>query len=362
MRLLPLFVLLLACPAADDGPPEEAPIPLAPENLNNGWNEFTPGGDTGCSRGDPFAYWVNPGTTNKVVIDFMGGGACWDDVTCSVADAIFTDSVDWLREAINADEGFGGIYDRSNPENPVGDYWHVVVPYCTGDIHWGNNRTWYGQGQNAFPIDHVGAVNTEAVFDWVFANFREPEQVLVTGCSAGSYGSALWSAHVMEHWPEADVVQFGDSGAGIITEQFFADSFPSWNAEPAFPAWIDALDPEQVSLLDKSLGDLYVGIADAYPNHKMSQFNTRLDATQVSYFEFMGGEEAEWSAGMLESVSDIESRASNFCNFTADGEQHCILGAENFYSMEADGVRVVDWLWGRLDGADGGSVSCLDCQ
>ncbi len=265
------------------GPAGRDPISLAPEGLSEGWNEFTPGGDTGCSRGDPFA--------------------CW-----------------------------------------------------------GNNRTWYGQGQNAFPIDHVGAVNTQAVFRWVFANFREPEQVLVTGCSAGSYGSALWSAHVMDHWPEADVVQFGDRGAGIITEQFFADSFPSWNAEPAFPAWIDSLDPAQVSLLDKSLSDLYVGVADAYPNHEMSQFNTRLDSTQVSYFEFMGGDEAAWSAGMLESVAAIESRASNFCSFTADGEQHCILGAENLYSMEADGVRVVDWLQGLLDGADVGSVSCLDCQ
>lgn len=247
MRLLPLLVLLIACSLPfEREPPVE--VPMAPEGLSDGWNEFNPGG------------------------------------------------------------------------------------------------------------------NTRAVVDWMTANLRAPEQVLVTGCSAGSYGSALWSAHVMDRWPQADVVQFGDSGAGITTAQFFADSFPSWNVEPAFPSWIDSLDPATQSLADKSLPDLYVGIADAYPQHKLSQFNTRLDSTQVRYLEFKGGDEAAWSEGMMQPVADIEARADNFCSLTADGEQHCALAAANCYSMESEGVRVVDWLQGLLDGDDPGSVSCAACQ
>lgn len=365
MRILPLLLLLTACLAAgdDDDSAAEPVIPMAPSGLEAGWNQIDPGGETGCSRGDDFSYFVRPGTTNKIVLDFMGGGACWNELTCSVADAIFTDRVDWLVEAVESGEAFDGIYDETNPANPVGDWWHVIVPYCTGDIHWGNNSTLYGSGPSAFPIDHIGAVNTQAVLDWMYANFRAPEQVLVTGCSAGSYGSALWSAHVMDHWPDASVVQFGDSGAGVITEDFFQDSFPSWNAEPVFPYWVQGLDPDEVNLLDKELGDLYIGIADAYPNHKMSQFNTRLDGTQVNYFQYMGGGDADaWSEGMLRSVERIEAETANFCSYTAESTQHCILGNPNFYTMEEDGTKVVDWLQALLDGDDVASVRCPDCQ
>lgn len=364
MRALLLALLVLTgCPTEPAEEPAPDPqIPMAPSGLEPGWNQIDPGGLTGCSRGDDFAYFVRPGSTNRVVIDFIGGGACWNELTCSVADAIFTDTVDWLVEAVQSGEDFSGIYDASHPENPVGDWWHVIIPYCTGDIHWGNNSTLYGSGSNSFPIDHIGAVNTQAVLDWMFANFRAPEQVLVTGCSAGSYGSALWAAHVMDHWPDADVVQFGDSGAGVITEAFFQESFPSWNAEPVFPYWVQGLDPDEVDLLEKELADLYIGIADGYPDQKMSQFNTRLDSTQVNYFQYMGGGDAEaWSEQMLASVARIEAETDNFCSYTTESTQHCVLGNPNFYTMEEDGTKLVDWLQALLDGEDVSSVRCPDC-
>ena len=86
---------------------------------------------------------------------------------------IFEDSVDPIRDAIE-DEAYSGIYDRDNEANPFKDWWHVVVPYCTGDVHWGNSSQLYGSGVNEFVIEHKGAVNSQAVLDWVYANFRGP--------------------------------------------------------------------------------------------------------------------------------------------------------------------------------------------
>ena len=121
----------------------------------------------------------------------MGGGACWDSFTCSIADAIFNDSVAPVRRALE-DQSFQGIYDRQNPENPFADWYHVVIPYCTGDVHWGDAEVTYGEGSGAFDINHVGARNARAVLDWVFTHFTGPEQILVTGCSAGSVLASLW--------------------------------------------------------------------------------------------------------------------------------------------------------------------------
>jgi hypothetical protein len=341
-----------------EAPPPE--VPMQPD-LDPGWNEFNPGGETACARDTPYAYWATLGTQNKIVIDFFGGGACWNDTTCSIADSIFQDSVDPIRAAIDS-ESYVGIYDRDNPANPFRDWHHVVIPYCTGDIHWGNARTRYGPIGQSFEIAHVGATNSIAVLDWVFANFAAPEQIFVTGCSAGSYGSALWSSYLMEHYPGSEVFQFGDSGAGVITESFFEESFPSWNASEAFPVWIPELDPGSNDIMDKALPDLYAGIANHSPGQIMSQYNTYADETQVFYFEAMGGtSDGDWTGQMLDSIAEIESRAENFCSFTAPGDQHCILTRNDFYNVESNGVLLIDWLGEMLGGSQPDSVMCVDC-
>ena len=328
-------------------------------DLEPGWNEFKPGGETVCSRGSEYAYWVLPGKTNKVVIDFIGGGACWNAFTCSVADAIFEDSVESVRQRIEGGVPTG-FYDHDNAENPFADWYHVIIPYCTGDIHWGDSVTVYNEGEaNEITINHKGAVNSRAVLDWVYDNFSAPEQILVTGCSAGSYGSAMWSAHVMEHYPESQVFQFGDSGAGIITDQFFQESFPSWNAEGAFPAFIPELNPAEVDIEGKTLPDLYAGIANHFPEQSMSQYNTIRDENQYFYYQAMGGGPIdEWTAAMTGSIANIEGRADNFAAFTAPGEQHCILPYDNFYTVEANGVKLTSWLKERIEGGPIESVSC----
>lgn len=332
--------------------------------LQEGWNELNPGGDTICSRGTPYAFWARPGKVNKVIVDFIGGGACWDEFTCGVADAIFEPDVqsvrDWIADGTLAE----GIYDHDNPDNPFADWYHVVVPYCTGDIHWGNAVTTYGAGTpDEVTINHKGAVNSRAVLDWVYKSFSAPEQVLVTGCSAGSYGSALWSADVMNHYKTSEVFQFGDSGAGIITQQFFTDSFPSWNAEEAFPAYIPELDPAKVDILQMALPDLYAGIANHFSNQKMSQYNTFLDDDQTFYFVAMGGSGAEeWSQLMRSSIAEIEERAPNFAAYTAPGDQHCIVPYANFYTVQANGVRLVDWLRSMIEKASFDSVMCQGAE
>ncbi|HTE52255.1 MAG TPA: pectin acetylesterase-family hydrolase [Kofleriaceae bacterium] len=333
--------------------------------LEDGWNEIVPGGDTICSRGSEFAYWVRKGTVNKVVIDYIGGGACWDALTCGFADSLFEETVDSVRTRIE-DEEPAGFYDDQNPDNPFKDWYHVVIPYCTGDVHWGDAVAVYGEGtESEVTINHKGAVNSRAVLDWVFGNFDAPEQVMVTGCSAGSYGAALWSAFVMQHYPDSQVFQFGDSGAGIITDEFFQDSFPSWNAVDAFPSFIPELDPDQVDILTTALPDLYAGIAGFFPDQWMSQYNTTFDENQHFFYQAMGGGDvAEWSTKMLASIAEIEERTPNFSSFIAPGTQHCILPYDNFYTVETGGVKLTDWLNELLTQRSVESVSCVgeDCD
>ena len=329
-------------------------------DLEDGWTEFNPGGDTICSRGTDFAFWVAKGSVNKVVIDFFGGGACWDEASCGFADALFEDDVDWIRDLDK--DNLPGLYDREDPDNPFKDWYHVVVPYCTGDIHWGDNSATYGEGDDAFTIEHKGAVNGAAVLDWVSESFSAPEDIFVTGCSAGAYGSIGWTPHVAERFPDARITQFGDSGQGVVTADWFAESFPNWNAEATLPHWIPGFEEGTIDYATADLVWMYTGFADYYPNVMFSQYNTRRDSTQVFYYQAMGGGSAdEWEAIVYEDINAIEAAVPNYRSFLADGTQHCILTESNFNEMEAGEVRLVDWLGALVEREEPDSVRCEDC-
>lgn len=346
----------------DAGPPPEPYMPPIGELDPDWWSELRPAGETICSRGSEFAFFVHPGTVNRVILDFIGGGACWNAVTCGLADAIFNPDVENVRQAV-ATGNPHGIYDRDDERNPVRDWTHIVIPYCTGDVHWGDAVVTYGEGADEVTINHKGAVNVRAVLGWVYDNIPAPEHVFVTGCSAGSYGSILWSAHVMERYPDALVTQFGDSGAGIITETFFEESFPAWNAGQAFPAFIPELDPALVDLTGKTLADMYSGIGNYFADQRISQYNTAFDENQVFYFQTMGGgDAAAWSERMFASIAQIHETTPSFASFIPSGEQHCILLFDNFYEVHAGGRLLTDFLAAMIARESPERLACTECS
>ena len=111
-------VLLLALPA-----------PLRAQSRE--WETITPGGQTGCGRGAEFRFQFRPGPASGLVIDFQGGGACWDAATCAVSvlcclcQPTWTDHLVllsqlpiWLPTA-SGPPGASGLASTTNEANPV---------------------------------------------------------------------------------------------------------------------------------------------------------------------------------------------------------------------------------------------------
>ena len=62
----------------------------------------------------------------------------------------------WTMDIVDQVGGTGrGIYDDTDPRNPFGDWYHVFIPYCTGDLHWGDAVATYGSGGAAVTIDRL---------------------------------------------------------------------------------------------------------------------------------------------------------------------------------------------------------------
>ena len=100
------------------------------------WRTVVPGGETVCSDGSPYRFFVHPGDPAKLLVEFEGGGGCWSDQTCELD--IYNRRVLVDPDEVQRRGLLQGIYDRTRADNPLRDFTHVYVPYCTGDLHWGN--------------------------------------------------------------------------------------------------------------------------------------------------------------------------------------------------------------------------------
>ena len=363
------------------------------------WTQLFPEGSTTCSDGSDYSFFVAPGETDKLVIDFQGGGACWNDYSCSKGGTgTYAVNVYLTPEAftygdINGDgiKDVGGIYDRGHAKNPVKDWHHIYVSYCTGDVHWGNSvhtytEIWENSAGQDNVIHHKGSVNAKAVLNWVFANYENPETIFVTGCSAGAYGAAMWTPHIARQYPNADIRLMADCGAGVVNEDFIADSLPIWKVfEGAWPSFIPALNPEGANfdITESFIDDIYSAVGQYFPNIRLSQFNTMGDGNQIFYYALMennlededgdGYDEVvpseatitTWLERMPESMDAIEASTSNYVSYLSmfdenadlsDGTAHCVLFRPEFYDIEEKGVPLSVWLNDFINGEGASSV------
>ena len=342
--------------AADVGTQSiESNVPDGILNLADGWTQIEPGGETRCAHDTPFSFWVRPGTVNKLLVYFQGGGGCWNGETCQVGSSFYDSSVG----ANDSPERRGGILDFDHSENPFADYHAVYVPSCTGDVYLGSNLQTYGTDDGeTIEIYHHGFVNLNSALNWAFENVSSPDSVFVTGCSAGSIGSIRAAPHLIHNYPDTQVVQLGDSLGFVFDEPTAVDTI--YGTHQSLPNWIPAFDDFDPNAF--TMADFYNAVAAFYPENRFAQYNTEADNVQVRY-HLAGGDSADtFAPALAEAISDIHLKSPNFRSYTADGEIHCIMPGNLFYTREVGDVRFRDWVAGLAAGTEVDNVQCESCE
>jgi hypothetical protein len=356
LSLLFLGVCLCAC-RESDGVAEPTNIYIAPNTptpqatarrpeLADGWTKIEPGGETRCAHDTPYAFWVRPGTVNKLLVYFQGGGGCWSAETCRASSTFYDPSV---TEQDNPQYSEQGMFDLDNRENPFRDYYMVFAPSCTADIYMGTvERTYQPAAGEAFTIHHKGSLNGQAAVQWAFEQFSGPESVFVAGCSAGSIGSAMFAPYLMSEYPEARVTQLGDSLGFLFSEPTDVEGF--YGASSGFAPAIASLPGIDAAAF--TMADYYTAVAGYYPQYTFAQFNWNLDAVQIMFYTAGGRDAANFVPALSGAIEAIHEGAPNFRSYTAAGSNHCITPRDAFYSEEVNGVRFVDWVNDLANGVD----------
>ena len=374
------FLLVTACSqerseeaataAVDDAEAVESSSGLPTlADLDAGWNRIEPGGETTCSDGSDYSFFVRAADTSKLLVYLQGGGGCWNADTCDLGRI-----GSYRFEVGDTDPASAqGIFDLENPENPFADHSMVFIPYCTGDVHLGDNVETYqvaalpegaevkegaDPGAHETTVHHRGMTNAEAVLEWTYANFGKPENIFVTGSSAGSIPSPYYAAHVAARYPNARIAQLGDGSGGYRRDN---DVRPhaSWGTLDA----IDAL-PEFRGLDDPDFDyeSLYVSAANEHPEISFARYDAAEDAVQLRFLT-IGGQNATSLAPLLAANNEeVRAATKNVRTFVAGGDSHTILGRPEFYTFASAGVRIRDWVAALAAGEPVEDVSCEPCD
>lgn len=193
-----------------------------------------------CGNGSPTGIAINPSTrSQKLVILFEGGGACWEaaacygiviPVTASHLDGFNAQTFASVRPQI-FDTSF--LFQRTDPTSAFGDATWVFVPYCTGDLHAGTQTTVYDALGQQRTMHHEGAKNVDAMLDRIKS--YPASEVFAIGISAGGFGVQLNWDRIAAAFPSVTTHAFADgsqmvpieSGRWSALKQRWAPRFPA---------------------------------------------------------------------------------------------------------------------------------------
>lgn len=331
------------------------------DKLNEGWNSISTDGL--CSSGTPYLFYARDSKrSDKLLIYFNGGGACWFGQACDLNSEPNVHTP-FAEMPSNDPTMMDGIFALDNAENPLRDYDMVTVPYCTGDVHVGAGEKQYeytnanGDEVNVTTY-HNGYANSAAVLDWVYANYPNPESVVISGSSAGAIGSSFYAGMVAEHYTQKPVVLLADAAGGYNSPSLPA-TFNAWNTAAILPDW-----PEYAGETNDSLTfeDFYIASASHAANLTIAQYNAAEDETQIQFNYLIGDAPGSFSLPqrIFNHYVEIESAVDEFHSYTAGGNVHTILRSPIFYTYTVSGVRFVDWFQALVDGQAPGDISCVD--
>ncbi len=352
--VLALFVALalVACGGDRQSPPPPSSPPLAqpidaPRNTWT-WVDFP---DSSCGDGSTTGIGVNPGDSSNVLVFLEGGGACWSYESCFVTRSIATDGPFGSVEfAVVASVTFQhSVLDRDDLANPFRDWSLVYVPYCTGDVHAGNNVMLYQDPQGVTrPFHHVGHQNVQAFLKRLAATFPSPGKLVVSGTSAGGFG-AVTNFHTFRTlWPTGQLYLIDDSGPPLQGSEA-ADRIGFFDQSWSIYQTLDPFCPD----CRQDLSNGFVALSAKYPGDRMALLSYERDSVIPSFFSMSTDLFVARLTGTAQVIDPLPStRYFLFGGTASDGHSdHTLLRSPGSFAL--DGVGLWDFIAQQVnDGSD----------
>ncbi|MCP4599644.1 MAG: hypothetical protein GY847_03740 [Proteobacteria bacterium] len=287
--------------------------------------------------------------SDDVLIYMEGGGACFNYGTC-VANPFNIDPATRKPDS-------SGIFDIDNSENPVKDYNMVYIPYCTGDTHTGSNPDGNvpGHGKQVF----VGGDNFRLFLKSIVATFKDTKKVVLTGCSAGGFGAAYnyWDTHEA-FGDDVWLVAVDDAGPPMRDPYFTACLQKLvrnlWDMDEYLPEDCDECFGED----GDGFHNMFKYVVENYPDASIGLMSSYEDAVIKTFWAYglenCNNQIPVYPSGKykkgLEDLRDFMDEISFGGTFFFNGTDHTKLRSSEFYTIEVNGTKLVDWFTDTING------------
>lgn len=318
-----------------DGPPVTAPL---------GTWTWVDVPDSLCDDGSPTGFGINLADSPNVVMMLAFGGACWDANTCWVQNTALHGPIGQAQwDAIVAAAPGGDILDRTLPGNPFATWNLVALPYCTGDLHAGDNVVTYDTGTTLHVHHHVGHANLLAFLRRLGPTFPSPGKVVLGGMSSGGFGAFLDYPTIRARWPNAQGYVMADSGplleSASFDSAFIASWFTNWRLDKVTDPVCDGPCRTDLSLFVPAL-------AARFPNDRMALVSTTQDSVIADLFGLSG---PDFQTALLAMATDRFDPTANVRYFFDTGTEHA--QTVDPANVAQNGTYLLDWI-GQLVGDD----------
>ena len=339
-----------------------ANIPKNPEK--NTWYTYRPDGAI-CSDGEPYYSTMRIGTDNKLMILFCGGGVALDAYSAARPNKIEGSETDTFYLPNTSIMGYiygrSGIADVNREDNPFRNWSIVVVQYASGDFHCGTNDFAYNDSELGQGVcHHRGYLNYRAMVEKMQEFVPNPEQVLVTGFSAGGFGTALLTDDVIGMFDNCKYFVCLVDSSVFTYEGWHETAQNQWKAPKEIS---DRLVSDNLTL--DCLLDLYkihgnkvkIAFDCTYRDALLSQMQNYTDG-RTFVFDKEGGD--KFQEVLTEFVKQLCTEIPDIAIYLFDKKNddvtegnltdHTIIAAQWALDYSYQGHRFIDWLVNVIEG------------
>lgn len=293
--------------------------PYRTEELENGYTRYYfSTDDFRCYKGHEANVAVWHGDSNNLLFFMEGGGASWPG----------------FYGGIELDNPHFGGYLSQKDNNPLKGWNIVYVPYCDNSLHAGDNQ--YQQGNRI--VYHHGLRHTTAAVALAKSLFPDPEKVLVSGVSAGGFGTFAGWPIVKSQYMDTDTYVLNDSGVGVWNPErpeTFELMKEAWNLR--IP---EACIKCQEGTVMTWLVEL---VAELDPQVRVGIYSSYRDFIIATLFLRMGG--MDYEDLILDVTGQIkDAYPDRGARFFINGYSHTIYMSSEGADYQVDGVSVYDWI------------------
>lgn len=172
-----------------------------------------------CGDGTPYYVFIDYKNNKKLAIEFMGGGACWDYDSC------YGKNTRTKLNPIKKWPVFSVVSSGYKIASPVHDHTMIYFPYCTGDVFSGNHLARYKNKT----VNHKGYTNVQKSIEYIqsnnFFDFKNLEQLILTGASAGAIGAFVHTQTLERYVSEHTKLRLIADSPGLHFGNTFWDKF-----------------------------------------------------------------------------------------------------------------------------------------